>query len=83
MKGMRRLVFRRSPWTMWCALIFTSTIVVGIQGCSMAGGCRRFLTRSTCSLRPNTNTCEVPGKEGVNTGGYEDIVLPVIESGQA
>jgi hypothetical protein len=49
----------------------------------MAGGCRRFLTRSTCSLRPNTNTCEVPGKESANTGVYREIVLPVIESGQA
>jgi hypothetical protein len=49
----------------------------------MAGGCRRFLTRSTCSLGPNTSTGEVRGKEGVNPGVYQDSVLPVIESGQA
>src|SRR6267143_3223137 len=34
-------IHSRSPWTMRCALVFTSTIVVGIQGCSIAGGCRR------------------------------------------
>jgi hypothetical protein len=50
----------------------------------MTGGCRRFLTRSTCSLRPNTSTGRGPaGKEGVNAGVHQDSVLPVIESGQA
>jgi glyoxylase-like metal-dependent hydrolase (beta-lactamase superfamily II) len=49
----------------------------------MAGGCRRFLTRSTCSLRPNTSTGRGPaGKEGINAGVHQDSVLPVIESGQ-